>query len=108
MRSGALVAAALVATGLLHVHFSVQERPWVPMVFFFVLAAWPAALHVASGRGAQLAASGLAPALALACHQGGLGALAITGLAWLLGPLGWRGRALAARARQGFAAVLVF
>jgi hypothetical protein len=85
LRTGAWVAAWLVGTGLLHVHFSVQERPWVPMTFFAVLAAWGAAAHV-GGRRRALLGAWIAAALAFATHQGGLFALGIPGLAWLLGP----------------------
>jgi len=88
MRAGAWIAAWLTATSLLHVHFSLQERPWVPMTTFLVLAAWGAAVHVTAGaerRGRALLWSWVAAGLALATHQGGAFALGIPGLAWLLG-----------------------
>ncbi len=108
LRGGAWVAAYLVATGLLHVHFSVQERPWAPLVTCMALAAWPAALYLRSGRSLHLLLSGLAAALSFSCHQAGGGALAIPALAWLLGPPGWRGRELVERARRGFLCIGLF
>lgn len=108
LQGGAWVAAWLVATGLLHVHFSVQERPWVPMTFFIALAAWPAALYVRDPRTRHLVGSGLAAGLALACHQGGLAAIGIPALAWLCAPRRWKGRDLAIRFGQGIACVAAF
>lgn len=105
---GAWVAAYLVATGLLHLQFSVQERPWAPLVTFLALAAWPAARHVESGRQNDLLFSGLAAALAFSCHQAGVLGLAIPGVAWLLGPVGWRGHELRRRLASGVLCVLVF
>lgn len=92
LQRGAWIAALLVATSLLHVQFSVQERPWVPVVFFLVLAAWPATLYMTSGRTKHLLLSAAAAALSFACHQGGGATIVVTGLAWLLGPLAWRAR----------------
>jgi Dolichyl-phosphate-mannose-protein mannosyltransferase len=106
--SGAWVAAWLSATSLLSVQLSTQERPWIPMTFFLALACWPAVLYARDGRGSRLVASGFAAGLAAACHQGGLLALAIPGLAWLLGPLEWRGGDLRRRFGQGVAAVGIF
>lgn len=108
LKRGAWVAGFLVATGLLHVQFSTQERPWVPLVFFMALAAWPAALYAESGRAKHLVLASAAAALSFACHQGGLPAIGIPALAWLLGPLGWRGDARAQRARQIGLVGLVF
>ncbi|MBK7877871.1 MAG: glycosyltransferase family 39 protein [Planctomycetes bacterium] len=105
---GAWIAAFLVATCLLHVQFSTQERPWVPLVFFMALAAWPAALYAESGRAKHLALSSVAAGLSFACHQGGVPAIGIPALAWLFGPIGWRGDALAQRARQIGLVALVF
>ncbi len=85
---GAWAAAWLVATGHLHVHFSVQERPWVPMVFFLALASWAAAVHVRDGGAKSLLLSGACAGLAFATHQGGMVALGIPGLAWLFAPAG--------------------
>jgi hypothetical protein len=108
LRSGAWVAAWLSATSLLSVQLSTQERPWIPMTFFLALACWPALLYTRDGRGSRLVASGVFAALAAACHQGGLLALAIPGLAWLLGPLEWRRGDLRRRLGQGVAAVAIF
>jgi hypothetical protein len=105
---GAWVSAWLVATGLLHLHFSVQERPWVPMAFFLVLAAWPAALYVREGRTRHLVLAGIAAGLSFACHQGGLAAIAIPALAWLIGPRRWKGSELLARLGQGAVCVATF
>lgn len=109
LQRGAWVAAWLVGTSLLHLHFSVQERPWVPMLFFMALALWAAALYVRSGRTRQLVWSGVAGGLAFACHQGGLPMLGIAGLAWAIGPPGWRsGKDLTRRLGVGTAAVAAF
>ncbi len=102
---GAWVSAWLVATGLLHLHFSVQERPWGVLALFFALAAWPAALYAREGRRRHLVLSGLAAGLAFATHQAGLAALGLPGLAWLCGPLGYRGRDLGRRVTDGVACV---
>ncbi len=96
--AGAWVAAWLVATALLHVQFSVQERPWTPLVFFVALAVWAAALFVREGRTRHLVLCGVAAGLASACHQAGLPALLVAGIAWLVAP--WR-RAGDARPRAG-------
>lgn len=105
LERGAWIAAWLVATGLLHVHFSVQERPWVPMTFFLVLAAWPAALYTRDPRARWLVLSGVAAGLSFACHQSGLPAIAIPAIAWLASTLRWSGRSLATRLGHGFACV---
>lgn len=81
---GAWVAAWLAATGLLGVHFSIQERPWEPMVLFMLLSTWPAARYVASESRRALVWSGLAAAAAFGCHQGGGAALGIPAVAWAL------------------------
>jgi len=108
MGTGAWVAAWFVATGLLHLQFSTHERPWVPMVFFLTLSAWAAIAYATSARKLHLALSGIAAGLAFACHQSGLGAIAIPFFAWLLGSLGWRGLALSERFVGGVLAVLGF
>ena len=105
---GAWVAAWLVATGLMHVHFSLQERPWVPTVFFTTLAAWPAAIYVRNPGPRSLIYSGLAAGAAAACHQSGLFALAVPGFAWLVSPLGWSGEDLRSRLLQGVKCVAIF
>lgn len=108
LREGAWAAAWLAATGLLHVHFSVQERPWAPLVFFMALAAWPCARYARTGSGRDLALAGFAAGLAFATHQAGLLALAIPGLGWLLGPVGWRRDELGRRLLQGVGCVALF
>lgn len=105
LQQGAWVAAWLVGTGLLHTHFSVQERPWVPMVFFMALASLFAARYVSERRFRALVASGIAAGLALACHTGGLVALGIPGLAWLQVAIEDRGRGLGRHVARGFACV---
>ncbi|MCP3916594.1 MAG: hypothetical protein GY711_13640 [bacterium] len=105
---GAAIAAWLVATGLLHVHFSVQERPWGPVGTFMAFAAWAAARHVGTGTTRSLLTCGAFAACALATHQAGLAALGIAGLAWLFGPLGWRGAELKRRLVTGTLCVALF
>ncbi len=108
LSGGAWVAAWMAATGLLHVQFSTHERPWVPMLFFGALSLWAAALHARDGRTRHLVLAGLAAGLSFACHQAGLVMLGACGLAWLLGPTGWRGRALGGRIKVGVACVALF
>ncbi len=108
MRAGAWVASWLVATGLLHVQFSTHERPWVPLVFFVTLSAWAAIVYTQSGRKLHLALSGICAGLAFACHQSGLGAIAIPFLAWLLVPASWTGASLRNRLVGGVLAVAGF
>ncbi len=106
---GSYVAAWLVATGLLHLHFSVQERPWVPMVAFCALACWPAALYAKSGRLKHLLFTGAACGGAFACHQAGLAVLGLAGCAWAFGAGPWAGSsALKRRFGHGLAAVAAF
>lgn len=108
LKRGAWFASWFVATGLMHLHFSVQERPWVAVVFFTALAAWPAALYVREPSTRRLLYSGLFGALAAACHQSGLFVLGVPGIAWLVSPLGWSGTDLRARLHQGATCVGVF
>lgn len=105
---GAWASAWFVATGLMHLHFSVQERPWVAVVFFAAASAWPAALYVSDARRRWLLISGLCAALSAACHQSGLFVLALPGLAWLLSPLGWKGAGLQTRLVHGVLCVALF
>lgn len=102
---GAWVAAWLVSTGLLHLHFSVQERPWGPLVLFMAATAFFAARHVQDGERRDLLRCAFAAALAFASHQAGGLALGITGLAWLLGP--WSA-GVGTKIKWGFAAVGLF
>ena len=41
LTAGAWIAGVLMATALLHIHFSVQERPWGPLVTALLLTASP-------------------------------------------------------------------
>jgi hypothetical protein len=108
LKLGAWVAAWLAATSLLHVQFSTQERPWVPLVFFGALAAWASLVHARDGSARSLVLGGLAAGLAFACHQAGLAMLALPGLAWLGSPRGWRGAELQRRLAHGVACVALF
>jgi hypothetical protein len=108
LKQGAWVAAWLVATGLLNVQLSTHERPWAPLVFFMAASAWAAIEYARTASPRVLALSGAMAGLAYATHQGGAGALAIPGLAWLCGPLAWRGPALKLRLVHGVAAVALF
>jgi hypothetical protein len=104
--SGAWIAAGLVGTSLMHVQFSVQERPWVPMVSFGTLTMWGSALFATRGSAKSLLAAGAASGLAFACHQAGLFFLLLCGCAWGLGG-GWRGHALRRRLLLGAGCVAV-
>lgn len=107
--AGAWVAAWLVATGLLHLHFSVQERPWAPLVTFLALSIWPAARYVRTGAARDLVLCGGSCGLAFATHQAGLPLLLVAGLAWFAGPHGFRTvAALRRRVGHGFLAVATF
>ncbi len=108
LERGAWFAAWFAASGLMHVHFSVQERPWVPMMFFAALSAWPAALYVRKPALRTLVLAGLCAALSAACHQSGFFVLAIPGLAWLVSPLGWNREGLLARLKHGVLCVGAF
>jgi hypothetical protein len=81
--TGAWCAAWLVATGCLHIHLSVQERPWVPMVFYQALSLWAAAVYVKSSRPKHLVACSVAAGLSFACHQSGIVTFALCGFAWI-------------------------
>ncbi|MCH2104955.1 MAG: glycosyltransferase family 39 protein [Planctomycetes bacterium] len=83
MGVGAWCAAWLIATSCLHMHLSVHERPWAPMVFFQSLSLWAAVKFVKSSKPAHLIACSVAAGLAFACHQSGLGTFALCGFAWL-------------------------
>lgn len=105
---GAWVAAWLAATGLLSVQFSTHERPWAPVVFFMAATAWAAIVYAREPRGRTLAIAGALAGLSFATHPSGIGALAIVGIAWMFGALGWKGSALRARLVQGVVAVALF
>jgi hypothetical protein len=108
MNKGAFVAAFLSATSLLNVHLSTHERPWAALVFFGALAAWRVIEYARSGARRELVFAGLAAGASFSCHQAGLAFLALPGLAWLLGPRGWKGDDLRARLVDGFACIALF
>ncbi|MDP6520693.1 MAG: glycosyltransferase family 39 protein, partial [Planctomycetota bacterium] len=83
---GAYGAAFLGATALLAIQFSTQERPWGALVLATALACWGTISYLEGGRGRSLIMAGVAAGLAFACHQAGLGILALAGFAYLLGP----------------------
>ncbi len=91
MRGGAWVAAWLVSTGLLHVHFSVQERPWAPLAFFMALTALHVIRYSKSKATRDLVLGGIAAGLAFATHQAGVLALGLCGLGWLFAFIEGRG-----------------
>lgn len=105
--AGAWVAGWLAATCLLHVHLSLHERPWGPMMAPLAASLWGAVVHVRSGSRKALVGSAAAAGVAAAMHQGGVPFLGITGLAWLLAPRSAVGPP-GARLRGGALAVLLF
>lgn len=107
LRQGAWVAAWLAGTSLLHVHFSLHERPWAPMMAPLAACLWAAILHVRTGSLRSLLGSGFAAAIAASMHQGGLPFLGITGLAWACAPTEQVG-SFVQRVRGGVLAVLLF
>jgi len=116
LANGAWFAAWFAGTSLLHVHLSVQERPWAPFATALVFTAWPAIVHARTGAPRALLLAGVAAGIAFAILPAGLAALGLTGLAWAVaptpGPSGarpaaWRGRALRQRLRLGFRTVAV-
>ena len=108
MRVGAWVAAWLVGTGLLAVQMSTHDRPWIPVAFFMSATAYFAVRYAVEPSARALILSGAMAGLAFAAHTSGLGALAITGCAWLLAGPPWKGRELGRRVGVGAAAVAVF
>ncbi|HPF14366.1 MAG TPA: glycosyltransferase family 39 protein, partial [Planctomycetota bacterium] len=105
---GALGGAFFMATCLLHVHHSTQERPWASLVMLLMGCAWSCAAFVQSGRYRHLVASGVWAGLAVACHQGGLPAVLMPALAWVWAPHGWRARELRTRLRFGLLCASAF
>ena len=71
-RAGALVAAALVATSLLHLSFSQQARPHAPSATFFLAAVLAAVYARRADRWPQHLALGVACFLAVGCLQSGV------------------------------------
>lgn len=108
MRVGAWVAAWLTGTSLLCVQMSTQERPWIPVVFFMAATAHFAVRYAVEGRSRLLLWSGAMAGLAFAAHTSGLGALAVTGLAWAFAGPPWSRATAGRRLALGTFAVLVF
>ncbi len=98
---GALWGAFFMATCLLHVHYSGQERPWAPLTAAMCATGWAAAAFVDSKRYAYLVTSGLCAGLAVAMHPGGLGAALIPAIAWCLVDLPWKAEGLKSRLLWG-------
>ena len=107
LRTGAFVASWLVTTGLLHLHFSIQERPWGPLVFFMALTALFVVRHAKSSSFKDLALAGVAAGLALATHQAGVLSFGLCGLGWFFSAGGWSGEALRRRLLSGLTCVTV-
>lgn len=108
LEGGARVTAWLAATCLLAVQFSIQERPWIAVVFFGSLCMWAAVVHERGGSRRSLLLAGAAAGLSFASHQAGLVFLGLCGLAWAFAPGGWRGPGLVRRVAGGFLCVLTF
>ncbi|MBL4771716.1 MAG: glycosyltransferase family 39 protein [Planctomycetes bacterium] len=98
---GALWGAFFMATCLLHVHYSGQERPWAPLTTAMCATGWAAAAFVDSKRYKYLVISGLLAGLAVAMHPGGLGAALIPAIAWFVVDIPWKAEDLKARLLWG-------
>lgn len=98
---GALWGGFFMATCLLHVHYSGQERPWAPLTAAMCATGWAAAAFVDSKRYKYLVLSGLLAGLAVAMHPGGLGAALMPAIAWCVVGLPWNGDALRDRIKWG-------
>lgn len=105
---GAWVAGYLVLTGLLHLQFSVQERPWIPTVTFGAAVMFPLVRHVLGGRRRDLLLAGAAAGLSLACHQAGAVYLGLCGLGWLFAWQRFTGSEIARRVVDGVLCVATF
>ncbi len=105
---GAWWGAFFMATCLLHVHHSVQERPWAPLITFLCGCAWACAAAVQSGRYRYLVWAGIWAGLAVATHQAGLPAPLMPAIAWLLMGKSFRGEELKTRLRFGFTCAVAF
>ncbi len=81
---GAVWGAVFLATCLLHVHHSEQERPWAPLISAMMACGWASAAYVQSARPRWLLVAGLTAGLAVATHQGGLAAALMPAIAWVL------------------------
>ena len=78
------------------------------MLFFLVLTAWPATRYSKTGKAKALFVAALCAAVAASCHQSGLWALGLVGLAWAFSPLGWKRLDLERRLVLGVASVTLF
>ncbi|MBK8179406.1 MAG: glycosyltransferase family 39 protein [Planctomycetes bacterium] len=109
LRRGALAAAFLTATGLLHVQMSVQERPWVIVVLFGGLCLWALLDYAKTRRLRSLIAAGALAGLSFATHQaGGFFALLVAATWCFSAPRAgdWRGKPLWTRVSGALLAAL--
>ena len=107
--AGAIWGAVLLATCLLHVHHSGQERPWAPLITFMMACAWACSAYVQEARARWLIVAGALAGLAVATHQGGLAAALMPAIAWVLVTWDRRGQqALGAALGGGFACAGAF
>ena len=83
---GAWAAGWLSATCLLHVHLSLMERPWAPMMTALAATVWASVVHVQSGSRRSLFAAAACAGAAGTMHQAGMGFLGVVGIAWFLAP----------------------
>lgn len=104
---GAFVAAWLCATSLLHVHMSLMERPWAPMMAALAATVWASTVHARTGSLRSLLVGALCAAAAGAMHQAGMGFLGIVGIAWLIAPRP-EGVGIQRSVRRGIGAVALF
>jgi hypothetical protein len=107
---GAYAAMFLAATGLLHLQMSVQERPWVIVVFFGALCLWACIHYATTGRARSLVLSGACAGLAFAAHQAGLFFALLTACTWVFSAKDksdWKGSALTQRVLLALQAAIV-
>lgn len=81
---GAVWGAVFLATCLLHVQHSEQERPWAPLISALMACGWASAAYVQSARPRWLVLAGVCAGLAVAIHQGGLAGALMPAIAWVL------------------------
>lgn len=80
----ALVAAALVATSLLHLYLSQMARPHAPVTSFTLATTWLAVEWTRRARTWVALGAAVAAGLSIATLHNGLAALTPLGVAWLL------------------------
>ncbi|HTF88279.1 MAG TPA: hypothetical protein VK843_07695 [Planctomycetota bacterium] len=110
LRGGALAAMFLTASGLLHLQMSVQERPWVIVVFFGSLCLWACVDYARTGRARSLVLSGACAGLAFAAHQAGLFFALLTACTWVFAAKSkadWSGSLLLKRVLLALQAAIV-